>query len=76
MSTNYYLKLHLGKVNAGSNGTKIWTWDESVFQHSELLRALPYGEITDEYGSDLDAEEINEILKGATSIRYSHRDFS
>lgn len=78
MSTNYYLKLHIGKAYAGPNGTNNWIWDESTFPARDLLHALGKweSEVVDEYGRCIEPEDIIREIDSCDRVEASDRAFS
>ena len=78
MSTNYYLKLHIGKTYAGPDRSTGWIWDESTFPARDLLHVLETGgaEVVDEYGRSIDPGDMIREIYSFVRAEASDRPFS
>ncbi|MDA8332398.1 MAG: hypothetical protein M0027_14585 [Candidatus Dormibacteraeota bacterium] len=63
VSTNYYLKLHIGKTYASQGGYR-WIWDESALSRREFIDLMDRCELTvvDEYGDEHGADEVLRLV--------------
>ena len=76
MSTNYYAKVHLGKMSGGPGGTKTWTWDASWLSIASLEEAIRRYEVEDEYGADIPDASLLKLIDRADQQRAETRAFS
>ena len=80
MGTNYYLRLHLGKISGGPGGQLRWTWDvNGPVNDSELRRLIRRradAEIVDEYDREMGVEDFLALERRAVQIEHSRVTFS
>lgn len=80
MGTNYYLRLHLGKISGGPGGQLHWTWDvNGSINDSELRRLLSRradAEIIDEYGRVVGVYDFLALERRAVRSNHSRETFS
>ncbi len=68
VSTNYYLKLHIGKSYAfTSQGGYRWIWDESALTQRQLIELMERCELTvvDEYGHEHEPDDVLRVIEGS-----------
>lgn len=79
MSTNYYLKVHIGKTYASGEEGYTWMWDESMLSSDGLAGILLSDhefELEDEYGRQITQDEMASIIMKASYHDTSEKPFS